>query len=228
MPLRRFRHYVIVMRFGLVRFGRALLRRVPHILLAGLLVYIAMPIWLPLVPVHNARHRHAHTLHAQNVYTNLQNPAHIKIFNEVSDGVVCQCGCNFVLSSCPHVECPWGIPARRFIEAQIQGGMGAEEILSKMDKGFGAGVREQAISQALIAAGREDIVNGMIAGWGPEIRAHASPIPLIAVIVLGLTLAVWLFVYWRRRNYDASHGGQTTDTPQSDDAWLDRVRDIDR
>lgn len=210
-----------------VRPFHAVLRRLPHALLAGLLLYVAMPVWLPLLPVHNPRDHHASTLYAQNVYTDLTNPEHIKIFNEVSDGLVCQCGCHFVLSSCPHVECPWGIPARRFIEAQILDGMGAEEILTKMDKGFGAGIREQPIVQALIAAGREDIVNGMIAGWGPTIRAHASPIPLIAVIVLGLLSAGWLFLYWRRRNYDRSTA--TTDTPkQTDDTWLERVRDIDR
>ena len=203
----------------------------PRIILVGLLAYLGTSAILPwLQPDHSG-----HELHAQAVYTDLTDPAMIQVFHEVSDGLICQCGCHFVLSSCPHVECPWGIPVRRFIEIKILEGMGAEEILAKMETGFGPDIRKYELVQGFLAAGREDIVEGLENGWGPGVSAHASPFGLIGIVVFAGLTAIFLFLYWWRRNRkaaafadDAQQPPAAPPTPEGDTDWEARVRDLDR
>ena len=176
--------------------SKRILRYLPKLVLVILAGWAAFPTVLPLLVPHDSGHH----LHAQDVYTDLPDPQQIKIFTEVSDGLICGCGCHFVLSSCPHVECPWGIPVRRFVEIKIQEGMGAKEILQKMETGFGADVRQYPLVQRFIQEGRDDIVAGLESGFGPGVSAHASPFGLIAVLVLTGVGSVLLFLYWWRRN----------------------------
>ncbi|MCL5735345.1 MAG: cytochrome c-type biogenesis protein CcmH [Actinobacteria bacterium] len=42
--------------------------------------------------------------------------------SSVSDKIICQCGCNAVLSQCPHEECGWGVPAKQFIAQELDKG----------------------------------------------------------------------------------------------------------
>lgn len=214
------------------------LRHTPKVVLAVLFGWAAFPTILPLLVPHDSGHH----LHAQDVYTELTDPQQIKIFTEVSDGLICQCGCHFVLSSCPHVECPWGIPVRRFVEIKIQEGMSAKTILEKMETGFGPEVRQYPLVQRFIEEGRDDIVAGLENGWGPGVSAHASPFGLIAVLVLTGVGSVLLFLYWWRRNSRKAAVGSAGPTKSDeslgdsesnrsaarDSARADRLRDLDR
>lgn len=49
--------------------------------------------------------------------------------SSVSDEVMCQCGCNSVLSQCPHQECGWGVPAKQFIAEQLDKGKSPDELI---------------------------------------------------------------------------------------------------
>lgn len=214
----------------------------PHAALLVLLGWLAFPTVLPLLqPEHSGHH-----LHAQEVYTDLTDPQQIRVFTQVSDGLICQCGCHFVLSSCPHVECPWGIPVRRFMEIKIQEGMSAKEILAKMETGFGPEIREYPLVQRFIEQGREDIVQGLEGGFGPGVSAHASPFGLIAILLFTAVAGSLLFSYWWKRNRarraaardpDADPGqgdspesrtSDQDDAQKGDDEWESRVRDLDR
>ncbi|MBX7056863.1 MAG: hypothetical protein K1X75_02265 [Leptospirales bacterium] len=155
--------------------------------LIGAGLWLASPLWLQ-------------ALRGQNVYTDLTQPAQIRTFNAVSDALICQCGCHFVLSSCPHVECPWGIPVRRFIEDRIRAGLSAEQIVDAMDHGFGAGIRSNVEVQSMIAAGRNDLAEELVRGYGPRIRAHASWTPLLGLVVAALGAAALLIAFWHSRN----------------------------
>ena len=175
----------------------------------------------------------------QEVYTNLKKPEHIQVFNKVSDSVICQCGCHFILSSCPHVECPWGIPVRRFMENRIQEGMDAETIIYHLEHGFGKKYMNDPIILELQNQGRMDLVGKIIDGHGSKIRgttANWIPILLISVFVItGLLIAVR---YFRRRDpfgdlshpesegADGANGSGSTDGQE--DVDLDRFKDIDR
>ncbi|MCB1171149.1 MAG: hypothetical protein KDK25_12475 [Leptospiraceae bacterium] len=219
---------------------------VVRVLGASLALFIA-PMRVPMIPSAGA-------LNAQEVYTNLKQPEHIRIFNKVSNSVICQCGCHFILSSCPHVECPWGIPIRRFMENRIREGMGAEEIIYHLEHGFGNNYMDDPVVVELLDQGRTDLVQKIVEGHGPSIRgttANWIPILLIAIFVIaGLLIAIR---YFRKRdpfgdlsppdadnhsgaddagstgtrdgtNSDGSGSGDT----DSDDVDLDRFKDIDR
>ena len=139
------------------------------------------------------------TVSAQNVYTNLHDAQQVQNFSEVSEQLVCQCGCNFVLSVCPHVECPWGIPARRFIEGRIKDGATAAEIVHKFRYGFGPGIKQHADVQKLMAEGQSNLVMQLVQGYGPKIIARSSlglPLLLIALLVVSSGIA---FRYWWQR-----------------------------
>jgi cytochrome c-type biogenesis protein CcmH len=48
-------------------------------------------------------------------------PAQAGMF-DVAGKIMCLCGCNAVLSDCPHVDCGWGVPAKEFITQELAGG----------------------------------------------------------------------------------------------------------
>jgi cytochrome c-type biogenesis protein CcmH/NrfF len=53
----------------------------------------------------------------------------IDFFNSMSDELICQCGCNLVLSNCGHVNCPSAIPMRKQIEEMILAQKSKDDIL---------------------------------------------------------------------------------------------------
>ena len=135
----------------------------------------------------------------QEVYSNLKRPHHVQSFTEISNTLVCQCGCNFVLSLCPHVECPWGIPARRFIEEKIKQGVSSQEIIDGFKNGFGPEIRNEEYVQKLMDQGREKLREELVKGYGPKISAKSSlflPSLLLVSLVLG---GVFLIRYWFRK-----------------------------
>ncbi|MCR9141561.1 MAG: hypothetical protein NXI24_04855 [bacterium] len=233
---------------------KRILHYLPHAALLVLLGWLAFPTVLPLLEPGDSGHH----LHAQEVYTDLTDPEQIRVFTEVSDGLICQCGCHFVLSSCPHVECPWGIPVRRFMEIKIQEGMSAKEILAKMETGFGPEIREYPLVQRYLKEGREDVITGLERGYGPGVSAHASPFGLIAILLFTAITASLLFSYWWKRNRgkqrptspgaQESPGNDSRDNSRNnsgddsgkdaadkkqaasegDEEWETRLRDLDR
>jgi cytochrome c-type biogenesis protein CcmH len=72
----------------------------------------------------------ATTAFAQSAKTQLRDPVQAKRFNEISDRLVCQCGCNMVLRVCNHQNCPSAIPMRHEIEKQIGEGKDNDAIVA--------------------------------------------------------------------------------------------------
>jgi cytochrome c-type biogenesis protein CcmH len=66
---------------------------------------------------------------AQSAKSSLTDPAQAEMFNRISDGLVCQCGCNMILRVCNHFECPSAVPMRTAIEEQIRAGATEEAII---------------------------------------------------------------------------------------------------
>ena len=67
---------------------------------------------------------------AQSAKTQLKDPVLATRFNEVSDRLVCQCGCNMILQVCNHVNCPSAVPMRHSIETQLQAGAPDDSIVA--------------------------------------------------------------------------------------------------
>ena len=104
------------------------------------------------------------------------------------------------MSVCPHVECPWGIPARRFIEEKIKQGLSVQQILHGFKNGFGPRIYKEKYTQKLLANGHENLVEELVKGYGPQISAQNSlflPFILLGLAALG---GVFLVFYWFRRN----------------------------
>lgn len=135
----------------------------------------------------------------QQVFTELREPAQVKTFQEVSEGLVCQCGCNMVLSTCAHVDCPFAIPVRRFLEDRVREGATSAELLQKMEYGFGPEIQKDERVRALAASGRNDLVKGIVHGFGAKISAHTSPLIPVLFMLGFLATALAVIVFWRRR-----------------------------
>lgn len=58
-------------------------------------------------------------------------------FKRISQKLVCQCGCNYLLSDCPHLECPSAIPMRKQIRAYLAQGMSEQAVIEAMVKEHG-------------------------------------------------------------------------------------------
>jgi len=165
-------------------------------------------------------------LSAQAVYTELTDPEQIGVFTAVSESLTCGCGCHLVLSTCPHVDCPWAIPVRRIIENRIRAGQTNDQILSGITDGFGEGIRSDPTVQRLAAEGREDFVNKLVHGFGRGVLAKNTGFSTGLVLVLFLVGALISFFVWRRRARTALVAA-TVRSPEVQ-AILDKTKDLDR
>lgn len=176
------------------------------------------------------------SLQAQEVYTRLTDHKHVQVFNNVSNRLVCQCGCHFLLSQCPHVECPWGIPTRDFIEARILEGMGADQIVISMEKGFGERYEKDSFVRRLREEGREDLAEGYIRGFGRKVRSDTSSGGMAFLVAGFVVLAGLVAWFWLRKNRGGGSSGKILKRGSSESpkpggeagSLLDKFKDLDR
>jgi len=162
---------------------------------------------------------------AQKVYTELTRPDEIRAFTEVSDNLICQCGCNFVLSSCPHTECPWGIPVRRLIESRIQAGETAAQIIANFEQGFQNKLSTDQVARTLLLSGRADLYAQLRDGYGPSIRARTPPYFLVALASSALLLAFFVLRrFWRKNKGERRAVAEVAPQENQPEDWtqLDR------
>lgn len=77
------------------------------------------------------------TAYAQSAKTTLRDPVLAQRFNDISDRLVCQCGCNEVLRVCSHTNCESAIPMRHSIEKQLKAGKTDDEIVQSFVDKYG-------------------------------------------------------------------------------------------
>jgi cytochrome c-type biogenesis protein CcmH len=68
---------------------------------------------------------------AQSAKTLLKDPELATRFNDISDRLVCQCGCQMIVRVCNHQNCPSAIPIRRQIEKRLLDGHTDDEIVNE-------------------------------------------------------------------------------------------------
>jgi len=61
-------------------------------------------------------------------------------FRRVSDRLLCQCGCHYGLSHCPHLECPSAPVMRKAIQEKLGAGLSEEQVVKAMVADFGPAV----------------------------------------------------------------------------------------
>ena len=99
-------------------------------------------------------------------------------FNRVSDKLICQCGCHYGLSHCPHLNCPSAPSLRAAIREKLAAGLSEEQVLKTLVAEFGP---------ALLAAPPAEGFN--LAAW---------VMPFVA-LGLGLWAAVTVARRWLAR-----------------------------
>jgi cytochrome c-type biogenesis protein CcmH len=104
-------------------------------------------------------------------------------FQRVSDKLICQCGCNYGLSHCPHLECPSAPVLRAAIREKLAAGQSEEQVLQAMVAQFGP---------AVLAAPPTEGFN--LTAW---------IMPFVA-LVLGLWLAIVVVRRWHARRHAAA------------------------
>ncbi len=67
-------------------------------------------------------------------------PAEETAFRRVSDRLICQCGCSYGLSNCPHLDCPSAPVLRQAIRDKLAAGLTEEQVLKAMVADFGPAV----------------------------------------------------------------------------------------
>ena len=99
-------------------------------------------------------------------------------FNRISDTLICQCGCNYGLRHCPHLQCPSAPVMRAAIQEKLAAGLSEPAIIEAMVAQFGP---------AALAAPPAEGFN--LTAW---------VMPFVALL-LGLWVAVIVVRRWRRR-----------------------------
>jgi cytochrome c-type biogenesis protein CcmH len=99
-------------------------------------------------------------------------------FNSISDKLICQCGCNYGLRHCPHLQCPSAPVMRAAIEEELSAGLAEPDVIEAVVARFGPA--------ALASPPAE----------GFDLTAWIMP---FAALLIGLGLAVIVARRWRRR-----------------------------
>ena len=58
-------------------------------------------------------------------------------FRRISDKLICQCGCHYGLSNCPHLDCPSAPLLRAAIREKLAAGQSEEQALKALVADFG-------------------------------------------------------------------------------------------
>ncbi|WP_246838166.1 cytochrome c-type biogenesis protein CcmH [Leptospira meyeri] len=140
---------------------------------------------------------------AQKTTTNLKEEAQIQTFLKVTEQIRCICLPSLPIQSCSFNMCAASSYLKTFIENRIKDGMKEEEIISKMENGFGNSVLKDPIVVMFQENGNQGMVDSIVYGFGPKILAQPDGtwinFTLFAIGILGL---FGIYQYGTRKKKD--------------------------
>jgi len=109
----------------------------------------------------------------------------------VSDKLMCLCGCNAVLTQCPHQNCEWGIPAKERIKEELDQGKKPDAIIKEFVAQYGERVLASPtktgfnllawiVPFVVLIAGAIALYF-VIAGWSKR-RSKVTPVTAIGTV----------------------------------------------
>ena len=66
--------------------------------------------------------------------------ANEEAFRRISDKLICQCGCNYGLTNCPHLQCPSAPGLRAKIREKLAAGQSEPEVLQAIVAEYGLAI----------------------------------------------------------------------------------------
>jgi cytochrome c-type biogenesis protein CcmH/NrfF len=135
-------------------------------------------------------------IYSESTTTNLTEPEQIKEFMKVTSQIRCICLPSLPIKSCSYNNCEISALLKNFIENRIRQGESAEEIVKKMQTGFGESALQDPIIQKFVQYGNSNIVNGVVYGFGEKILAEPDSTPInftLAFIILLGILGLYLY-----------------------------------
>jgi len=125
-------------------------------------------------------------LSSQPTTTTLTNPLHIKTFLEVTEQIRCICLPSLPIQSCSYNMCMVSSYLKTFLENRIREGMTTDQIMAKIQTGFGESALEDPVVRQFLADGNKGMVDSIQFGFGEKILARPSSLWInLSLAVLG-------------------------------------------
>nr|HNI25699.1 cytochrome C biogenesis protein [Leptospiraceae bacterium] len=109
---------------------------------------------------------------------------------------------------------------KNFIENRIRQGESAEEIIRKMQTGFGEEALKDDIVQKFLSLGSEGMARSIVNGFGEKILAEPEPIWINLSIGAAALAGISIIILYFRKNRK-NDAGRKMSASESDD--LDRI-----
>ncbi len=123
--------------------------------------------------------------HAQSVHSNLQKQQELRRFSKMSQQMMCQCGCNLLLSQCNHQRgmcMAWSM--RSVIDGLIQQNVPNDKIINGFVHGFHKTVYHNKAFSQLHSELYQSLLPKYEQGFGEII--HSTPQNDISYILIGI------------------------------------------
>ncbi len=134
----------------------------------------------------------ASSIFSESTNTTLSEAKQIDIFSEVTSKIRCICLPSLPIKSCSFNNCPVSAMLKQFIENRIRAGETSNEIIAKLQTGYGDSVSTDPIVKKFISIGSDSMANGIIHGFGERILAEPDStwinITLILLMISGISL----------------------------------------
>jgi cytochrome c-type biogenesis protein CcmH len=103
--------------------------------------------------------------------------AEVPTFQEVEEGLTCQCGCGLTVHSCNHLQCPSALPLRQEIREQLAKGLDKTSVLAHFEQKYGEKILSAPTTRGF--------------------NLTAWTVPFIG-LGLGAALVIFTLLRWRR------------------------------
>lgn len=164
---------------------------------------------------------------AQKTTTNLKEEGQIQTFLKVTEQIRCICLPSLPIQSCSFNMCAASSYLKTFIENRIKDGMKEEEIISKMENGFGDSVLKDPIVVMFQENGNQGMVDSIVYGFGPKILAQPDGtwinFTLFALGVLGL-FGIYKFGTRKKKETPEANSKPSSDQKSTTEEIKNKIR----
>jgi len=149
---------------------------------------------------------------AQPTTTTLTDPQHVREFLEATDRIRCICLPSLPIQACSYNMCVVSSYLKTFIENRVREGMLADEIVQKMERGFGDSILQDSVVLYFQQNGNQGMIDSLRYGFGEKILAKPgswainATLGLLAVLGLGT-----IFYYAKEKNRTRLEKDRQTD-----------------